>query len=274
VRVQRAHAVLGQDMVLDRRVGVPQPVEGQIRLAVFVGNVVAVLEDEELHAVDRAVGEHAVGDEQLVSALGAIQHHTQRRADAFFLDGNGADLAALALDGDGVLAQRALRRRGVKPHDLVDAQPGVPPKVQRAGDVVTVRFDRLADHAVELDHAPRPVHAAEAPPLQRNAELVVVGQTVFRVLHLVMEEADPREVGFDGARGFAAVLHENGVGDKVLAADVRELLQVERLGEIAAKPLHRLVVAPFRLKAPLPVVPRPLVQLGDESEIDVVCRHE
>ena len=88
-----------------------------------------------------------------------------------------------------------------------------------------------------------------------------------------MEEADRRKIGLDGARRPAAALQVLGVGDEVLGADVCELLQMKLLGEIAAKPLHRLVVAAFGLKAALPVVARQLIELGKECKVDVICRH-
>ena len=155
-----------------------------------------------------------------MAALRAFEHGLKSDTDALVLDGNGAYLAALALDGDGVLAQRAFRRCRIEPHDLMDTQSGEAAKIQRAGNVVAALGDRLTDHAVELRRAPRPIDAAEATALQLQTKHVIVGQMVLGVLHLVVEEADRREIGLDGTRRLAAVLQVFDVGDKVFATDV------------------------------------------------------
>ena len=91
--------------------------------------------------------------------------------------------------------------------------------------------------------------------------------------HFVVEEADGGEVGLDGAGRLALLLQIENVVHQMLAADVLQLLQVVVGGEVGAETLERLVVAVFRAKAALPVVPRQLVQLGNESNVNTFCGH-
>ena len=59
----------------------------------------------------------------------------------------------------------------------------------------------------------------------------------------------------------------------MLAADVLQLLQMVAGGEVGAEPFDRLVVAVFRAEAALPVMPRQLVQLGNEGVVNAFCGH-
>ena len=59
----------------------------------------------------------------------------------------------------------------------------------------------------------------------------------------------------------------------MLAADVLQLLQVVVDSEVGAEPLDRLVVAILRAEAALSVVPRQLVQLGNEGVVNAFCGH-
>ena len=79
---------------------------------------------ELLQAVDGLVGGHIVRHKQFMAPLGACQLTPQRNGD-LLVDGDGADLAALALDGDGVLPKGLLCRGGVDAETLVDAEPSV-----------------------------------------------------------------------------------------------------------------------------------------------------
>ena len=75
--------------------------------------------------------------------------------------GDSADLAALALDGQLTGFDGALGGRSVQSEDLVDAQAAVP-RQTNCGSVVLAAFaPRLADHAVDLLIAPCAVDLAE-----------------------------------------------------------------------------------------------------------------
>ena len=112
------------------------------------------------------------------------------------------------------------------------------------------------------------VHAVllpEATAFQGNAQCAVIRQRVFWAGHLIVEKADGGEVGLDGAGRLALRLQIEDIAHKMLAADVLQLLQVVVGGEVGAEPLDRLIVAVFRAEAALSVVPRQLVQLGNEG---------
>ena len=91
--------------------------------------------------------------------------------------------------------------------------------------------------------------------------------------HLIVEEADGGEVGLDGAGGFALLLQIENVAHQMLAADVLQLLEMVVGGEIGAEALDRLIVAILRAEAALTVVPRQLVQLGNEGMVNTFCGH-
>ena len=59
----------------------------------------------------------------------------------------------------------------------------------------------------------------------------------------------------------------------MLATDVLQLLQMVAGGEVGAETLDRLVVAVFRAEAALPVMPRQLVQLGNEGVVNTFRGH-
>ena len=88
-----------------------------------------------------------------------------------------------------------------------------------------------------------------------------------------MEKSDSGEVGLDGAGGLALRLQIEDVAHQMLAADVLQLLEMVVGGEIGAETLDRLVVAVFRAEAALPVMPRQLVQLGNEGVVNAFCGH-
>ena len=88
-----------------------------------------------------------------------------------------------------------------------------------------------------------------------------------------MEEADGGEVGLDGAGRLALRLQIENIAHQMLAADVLQLLQMVVNSKIGAEPFDRLIVAVFRTEAALLVVPRHLVQLGNESVVNTFCGH-
>ena len=68
-------------------------------------------------------------------------------------------------------------------------------------------------------------------------------------------------------------LQIENVAYQMLAADVLQLLQMVLCGEVGAEPFARLVVARLGTKAALPIVPRQLVQLGNEGVVNAFCGH-
>ena len=88
-----------------------------------------------------------------------------------------------------------------------------------------------------------------------------------------MEKADGGEVGLDGAGGLALRLQIEDVAHQMLAAEVLQLLQMVVSCEVGAESLDRLVVAILRAEAALPVMPRQLVQLGNEGVVNTFCGH-
>ena len=88
-----------------------------------------------------------------------------------------------------------------------------------------------------------------------------------------MEKSDGGEVGLDGAGRLALLLQIENVAYQMLAADVLQLLQMVVGGEVGAETLDRLIVAVFRAEAALPVMPRQLVQLGNEGVVTAFCGH-
>ena len=123
VSVQSAHALVHQFLILLRCKGVAKSVKGQGKVRFYL-NAVSMRHDEQLQAVDGLVGGHIVRYQQLVAPLGVCQLTPQGNGD-LLVDGDGADLAALALDGDGVLPKGLLCRGGVDAETLVDAEPSV-----------------------------------------------------------------------------------------------------------------------------------------------------
>ena len=88
-----------------------------------------------------------------------------------------------------------------------------------------------------------------------------------------MEEADGGEVGLDGAGRLALRLQIENIAHQMLAADVLQLLQMVVNSKIGAEPFDRLIVAILRAEAALSVVPRQLIQLGNEGVVNTFCGH-
>ena len=174
VGVQSTHAIASQFPVLLRRVGVAQAVEGQGPVGARVPHLVPMFHDEELQQVDGPVRVHIVGHQQLMAPGRAIQLFPHGDGD-LLVDGHGADLATLALNGDGFFPERPLRCGGVNAEALVDAQTGVAPQIEGQDEVIAVLSQRLAQQPVELRCTPGAVHAAETAPLQFHGQLVIGG---------------------------------------------------------------------------------------------------
>ena len=104
VSVQSAHALIHQFLILLRCKGVAKSVKGQGRVRFYL-NAASMRHDEQLQAVDGLVGGHIIRHQQLVAPLGVCQLTPQGNGD-LLVDGDGADLAALALDGDGAVSMR------------------------------------------------------------------------------------------------------------------------------------------------------------------------
>ena len=93
---------------------------------------------------------------------------------------------------------------------------------------------------------------------------------MFSIGNLVMPEPNRRQLRLDGAGRLTVLLQVANVGNQMLAGDVGQLLQAVLLRQIAAKPLHGLVITLPGLIAALPVVPLQLVQLSQEGVIDAL----
>ena len=141
-----------------------------------------------------------------MAALRSFQLLFQMCGDALILDGNGAHLAALALDGDGVFTQSLLGSSGINSETFVDAQTSETPQIEGQNVIPPIIAQRSAQHLVELHIAPGAVYAAKAPPLQFYAQFIVGGQFVLGIAYLIMEETDGRQICFDGAGSEAVIL--------------------------------------------------------------------
>ena len=75
----------------------------------------------------------------------------------------------LPFHGEGVFAQRLLRRCGVHTEALVDTKSCIAPKVEGKNEVITVFRHCLAEQTVELRSAPRPVKLPEPAAFQLDA---------------------------------------------------------------------------------------------------------
>ena len=120
--VQSTCAALDQFHVLLRGVGVSKSMEGQRTISILL-KIITIGVDEKLKLIDGAVGGGFVRHQQLVSAFGAFQLLSHGDGD-LLIDGNGADLAAFAPDGDSVLTQCLFCRGRVNAEALVDTQTG------------------------------------------------------------------------------------------------------------------------------------------------------
>ena len=217
--VQGRHAAVNERRALFGGVGVPQSMEGKAPVRCGrVADGVAVAEDELLHAVDGTVGGDAVRHQQLVAAFRFVQQPLQHHRDTVILNGNDTDFTALAFHGEGVFAQRTLRRSGVHTETLVDAQTGIASQIQGEDVVLPLLRHGAANQLAELRVRPCAILLPKEAALQRNAQLFITWQRVTGMGHLIMEEADGGKVGFDGAGGLALHLQIENIAHQMLAS--------------------------------------------------------
>ena len=106
--VQSALAAARQLLVLLCRVGMAKPMEGHRAVRIHIPHFVPVLHNKELQMVDDPVRGHIIGHQELMTPWRALQLLPHGDGD-LLVDGDSPHLAALALDGDGVLPERPLR---------------------------------------------------------------------------------------------------------------------------------------------------------------------
>ena len=261
------HAAVDGFLIGPSSVAVAQAVVGHGTGRILILNLGPHFIDVLLESGNGNISRHAVRDKQLVPPRRDGQQLFQFNGNTF-IDGHGADLAALPFNGNSVFPERPFRSGRVNAETLMDAQSGVPGQAGDGGEVLVAVHHTGCQKSVELPDAPGAVHPAEAPALQLHRQFVVGGQAVFCPLNLVVKEADGRQVGLDGGGGFLPLLHIENVGSQVLAVDVGQLLQTIFLRKKFAEPLHGLVVPLLGAETTLAVVPGGLVQLSDESLID------
>ena len=88
-----------------------------------------------------------------------------------------------------------------------------------------------------------------------------------------MEKANGGKVCLNGAGRLALLLQIEDIAHQMLTADIFQPLQAVAGGEVGAETLDRLIVAILRAEAALSVVPRQLVQLGNEGVVNAFCGH-
>ena len=104
--------------------------------------------------------------------------------------------------------------------------------------------------------------------------LIIAWQPVFGSGYQVVKESDGGKIRFDGACGFARQLEIQNIADDVFLTDVCQLLEMERISKERTKPLESLIVPLPGAVAALPVVPRQLVELGNEGIVYTDVFHD
>lgn len=125
----------------------------------------------------------------IVSPLGDGQHFPQFNRNNF-INRHNTNLAALALDDDGVFPERLLRSGRVNAEALMDTQSSVLGQAGDGGKVLVAVRHTGRQKPVALPDAPGTVCLAKAPALQLHRQFVFRGQAVFCTLHFVMEKTD------------------------------------------------------------------------------------
>ena len=186
--------------------------------------------------------------------------------------GNGADLAALALDCQLAGFDGAQGGRGIQPENLMNAQAAVPCQTDRGSVVLASFAPCLADHAVDFLIAPCAVGFAKRAPFQiehrigRKLGVLAAGQ-------LIVEKADGGEVGLDGGCCAAVFLEELRIRENMLGRDVRNALDVVDLCEEIAEAADGLFVAAAGLDAALAAVAEYALDLREQVLIDGIGFH-
>ena len=101
--------------------------------------ILPIIQQELLDTVDSVIGGHIVGNQQLVAPLSPGELLPQGNSYGV-VDGNGANLAALALDRNFVPAECIFRNGRVDTEALMDAQAGVPGQVKGQNIIVAIFF--------------------------------------------------------------------------------------------------------------------------------------
>ena len=133
---QFGHAIAHQLLIFLNGVSVTQAVKGQRAVVTLVLKLLPMIQQELLNAVGGVVGGHIVRYQQLVAPLRPGELLPQSDGDGV-IDGDCADLAAFAFDGDGILAERVFRDGRVDAEALMDAQTGVSGQI-KGQDVIVV----------------------------------------------------------------------------------------------------------------------------------------
>ena len=243
-----------------------EAVEGHGTRRAGVLDVGPVGPNKRLQVLDRRMSFHVIRHKELMAAGRGLQMQLQA-AHQQGMQRDRPDEAAFALDGDGPLPDRPGRDGRVDPEALMDAQARIPGQIEDRHIVLPAQAQRLRQHPGELLPAPGAVDAAEGAPLQRDLQLLIVGQLVFGV-HQVMKKTDGGQVCFDGAGSLPIVLQLQDIGGQMLPADVGQLLQAEGISQEGAEPLHGLVIPLLGAEAPLAVMTGQLVQLGEQAEVN------
>ena len=123
--VQRTLAAVDQFLVLLRRVCMAKPMEGHRAVGIHIPHLIPMLHNEELQMVNGSIRRHIIRHQKLMPPRRALQLPAHGDGD-LLVDGDSPHLAALALDGDGVLPERPFRRGGVDAETLMDTEAGIP----------------------------------------------------------------------------------------------------------------------------------------------------
>ena len=83
-----------------------------------------------------------------------------------------------------------------------------------------------------------------------------------------MEKPNSRQVRFDGTGGLAALLHPEDIAGQMLAADILQLLEMKRIRQVSAEPLHGFIIACLGAETALAVMPGQLIQLAYQGQIN------
>jgi len=108
-------------------------------------------------------------------------------ADAF-IDRHGANLAALAFNGNSTFPERLFRSGGIQTETLMDAQTEI---IRGRGDSCEVlMIGPLASQyePIKFQRTPGAVHAAEAAVPQFHGQLIIGRQLVLRFTNLAVKE--------------------------------------------------------------------------------------
>ena len=193
------------------------------------------------------MGLHAVGNKELFPAQRVFQVILET-GDQNGVQGYRPDQAALSLDGDGVLFERARGCGSVDTEALVNPESFITPQVEDRDEILPVRLQSAGQHTLELRLAPGAVYPLQGPALED--QLLVAGELIAGPIHQVVKEPDGGQVGFDCGGGHSSVLQVHYIGINVLGADVGQALKVVAIGDEAAEPLCGLIVPGTGLIAP------------------------